>query len=60
MIKLNFRKIIKIGKHIQLNINNKGISSATIKAGRLSYNTKTKKARFNLGKGLYYIFGKKN
>lgn len=58
---IRFNKRINIGP-VSININKKGISSATIHIGnKVSYNTRTKNVSVRLFKGLSYIFnvGKK-
>jgi hypothetical protein len=54
---LNFRKTIKLGKHLKANISKKGVSfSANL--GRLTVNSNGRKT-IKLGKGLSYTFKKK-
>jgi hypothetical protein len=53
---LNFRKTIKLGKHLKANVSKKGVSfSANL--GRLTVNSNGRKT-IRLGKGFNYTFGK--
>lgn len=54
---LNFRKRIKLGKHLTANISKKGVSFSA-KLGRLTVNSKGQKT-LNLGKGFSYTFKNK-
>ena len=55
---LNFRKTIKLGKHLKANVSKKGVSfSANL--GRLTVNSNGRKT-IKLGKGLSYTFKKRN
>ena len=52
---LNFRKTIKLGKHLKANVSKKGVSfSANL--GRLTINSNGRKT-IRLGKGFNYTFG---
>lgn len=53
----NFRKSIKIGKNIKLNISKSGVSTS-VKVGNVTHNSK-RGTTVNLGHGLSYHFGKK-
>lgn len=53
-----YRKRIKLGKHITLNISKSGISPS-VKLGRITHNLKSKATTVRLGNGLSYIFGSK-
>ena len=54
----NFRKTVSLGKHVKANIGKNGVSF-TVKAGPVSYNTKTHKTSVRIAKGLSYKFGGK-
>lgn len=49
----NFRKTVSLGKHVKANIGKNGVSF-TVKAGPVSYNTKTHKTSVRIAKGLSY------
>ncbi len=53
---LQFRKRIKLGKHLTLNISNHGVS-VTKKIGKLTFGADGKKS-IRLGKGFSYKFKK--
>ena len=55
---LQFRKRIKLGKHLTLNISKSGISPS-IKLGHTTRNLKSKKTTINLPGGLSYTINKK-
>ena len=49
----NFRKTVSLGKHVKANIGKNGVSF-TVKAGPLTYNTRTHKTTVRIAKGLSY------
>ena len=53
-----FRKRIKLGKYITLNISKSGISPS-VRMGRITHNLKSKATTVRLGNGLSYVFNKK-
>ena len=53
-----FRKRIKLGKYININISKSGISPS-VKIGRFTHNLKSKVTTVRLGNGLSYVFSKK-
>ena len=53
-----FRKRIKLGKYININISKSSISPS-IRIGNITRNLKTKTTTVRLGNGLSYIFNKK-
>ena len=53
-----FRKRIKLGKHIILNVSKSGVSPS-VKLERITRNLKTKTTTVRLGNGLSYVFNKK-
>ena len=53
-----FRKRIKLGKHITLNISKSGVSPS-VKLGNITHNLKTKTTTVRLSNGLSYVFNKK-
>ena len=53
-----FRKRIKLGKYITLNISKSGISPS-VRMGRITHNLKSKVTTVRLGNGLSYVFNKK-
>lgn len=55
---LRYRKRIKLGKYININISKSSISPS-IRMGRITRNLKTKTTTVRLGNGLSYVFNKK-
>lgn len=53
-----FRKRIKLGKYININISKSSISPS-IRIGNITRNLKTKTTTVRLGNGLSYVFNKK-
>ena len=53
-----FRKRIKLGKYININISKSSISPS-IRIGNITRNLKTKTTTVRLGNGLFYVFNKK-
>lgn len=53
-----YRKRIKLGKYITLNISKSGISPS-VKLGRITHNLKNKTTTVRLGNGLSCVFNKK-
>ena len=53
-----YRKRIKLGKHITLNVSKSGVSP-NIKLRRNTHNLKNKTTTVRLGNGLSYVFKKK-
>ena len=53
-----FRKRIKLGKHITLNVSKSGVSPS-VKLGNVTRNLKNKTTTVRLGNGLSYVFNKK-
>ena len=53
-----FRKRIKLGKHIILNISKSGVSPS-VKLGNITRNLKSKTTTVRLSNGLSYVFNKK-
>ena len=53
-----YRKRIKLGKHITLNISKSGVSPS-VKLGNITHNLKSKSTTVRLGNGLSYVFNKK-
>lgn len=53
-----FRKRIKLGKHIALNVSKSGVSPS-LTLGNITRNLKTKTTTIRLGNGLSYVFNKK-
>jgi hypothetical protein len=50
-LNFRFRSAINILPFVRLNLGKKGVSSVTLHAGRLSFNTKKRTARLSLGHG---------
>ena len=57
-IGLRYRKRIKLGKYININISKSSISPS-IRMGRITHNLKNKTTTVRLGNGLSYVFNKK-
>ena len=55
---LRYRKRIKLGKYININISKSSISPS-IRIGNITRNLKTKTTTVRLGNGLSYVFNKK-
>lgn len=55
---LRYRKRIKLGKYININISKSSISPS-IRMGRITHNLKSKSTTVRLGNGLSYVFNKK-
>ena len=53
-----FRKRIKLGKYININISKSSISPS-IRIGNITRNLKSKTTTVRLGNGLSYVFNKK-
>ena len=53
-----YRKRIKLGKLITLNVSKSGVSPS-VKLGRITHNLKNKTTTVRLGNGLSYVFSKK-
>ena len=53
-----FRKRIKLGKYININISKSGISPS-VRMGRITHNLKSKATTVHLSNGLSYVFSKK-
>ena len=53
-----FRKRIKLGKYININISKSSISPS-IRIGNITHNLKNKTTTVRLGNGLSYVFNKK-
>ena len=55
---LKYRKRIKLGKHVTLNVSKSGISTS-IKVGKMTKNLKNKMTSINLPGGFFYTKNKK-
>ena len=53
-----YRKRIKLGKHITLNVSKSGVSPS-VKLGNITHNLKSKCTTVCLGNGRSYVFNKK-